>query len=224
MAKAQDKLIFYHSPWSRSVAVRWLLEELGVPYEVRLVDVQDPKKVPEEYRAIHPHKKVPAIEHGSLVVTERAAISIYLADTFPEAGLAPALGDRLRAPYLTMLVYCDSVFDPCVNAHYRGLRPAGSDYSFGSYDDLLRNLEGVLTRQEYAAGDRFTAADVQLASSLGFTMHVLQAVPRLPAFMAYLERVSGRPAHARAEQLDAELAKQLAPPQQEPSVVAQDGA
>ena len=120
---------------------------------------------------------------------------------------------RSRAAYLTSLVYVDAVFDPCVTAKVRGLNPAGSDYSFGAYDDMLQYLSKRLERHPYVAGDRFTAADTQLGSALSFTIHVLKAVPQLPVFDSYLERVTRRPAYQRATQLDAELARSLMPEQ-----------
>lgn len=198
-------LVFHHCPWSRSVSIRWLLEELGVDYQVNLVNVHAAGGADEAYRSIHPHKKVPAIQHGNLVITERAAITVYLADAFPDAGLAPAVGDPMRASYLTTLVYCDAVFDPCVTAHLRGVAHGPSDFSFGAFEDVIRNLEQRLTAHPYAAGDRFTAADIQLASSLAFTMDALQAVPRKPAFESYVARLRDRPAHLRAGRLDADL-------------------
>src|SRR5688572_24191098 len=105
-------LKFYHSPWSRSSGVFWLLEELGQPYEIGIIDIPAPGGVPEAYRAVQPNKKVPAIEHDGVVVTERAAICLYLTEAFPDAGLAPQVDDQTRAAFLTWLVYCDSVFDP----------------------------------------------------------------------------------------------------------------
>lgn len=205
MSNATPAIIFHHSPWSRAVSVRWLLEELGVPYEVKYQDIHAPKGADESYRAVHPHKKVPAIEIDGMVITERAAITIYLADRFSPGKLAPALDDPARAAYLQMLVYNDAVLDPCVAAKVHGLQYSSNDYSFGVFDDTIRNLVARLTAHPFAAGDRFTAADTQLASSLGFTMFVLNAVPHEPAFLAYLERVKDRPAHQRAEQLDLEL-------------------
>lgn len=201
-------LVFHHSPWSRSASVRWLLEELGVPYEVRFVNVHSPAGAEESYRAIQPHKKVPAIVHGSLVVTERAAITLYLADAFPEAGLAPRLTDPDRSRYLTTLVYCDSVLDPCVALRAKNIEYDGRAFSFGAFDDMVRNLERRLTETPFAAGDRFTAADTQLASSLAYTMHVLKVMPERPAFLEYLGRVLDRPANRRAAQLDEELVAQ----------------
>jgi glutathione S-transferase len=207
MSTAQPAITFFHSPYTRAAGVRWLLEELGVPYTVEFVGVHA-QQVGDGYRAIQPHKKVPAIRIGDTVVTERAAITIYLADTFAEAGLAPALDDPRRAAYLTMLVYCDAVFDPCVAARAHGVQHEPSDYSFGSFEDVIRNLDAKLTAHPYAAGPRFTAADTQLASGLGFTMNVMQVVPRLPSFLTYVERVAERPAFQRAQALDTALVQE----------------
>ena len=192
-------LKFYHAPWSRSSNVLWLMEELGQPYEVELVDIR--AGVPDAYRKIQPNKKVPAIAHDGVVVTERAAISIYLADAFPEAGLAPKIGDAARAAYLTWLVYADSVFDPAVALHTLKVEYAPSGVSFGSYEDLLANLERRLSEHEYVAGDRFTAADVQVAGSMGYVMQQ-GWVPQTPAFKAYVERCTSRPAALRAQEKD----------------------
>jgi glutathione S-transferase len=109
-----------------------------------------------------------------------------------------------------MLVYCDAVFDPAVTARARKLEHAPSDYSFGGFEDVMAHLKQYLSQHEYAAGERFTAADTQLGSSLAFTVHVLGVVPLEPEFAAYLERLSGRPAYRRSQALDAELAQSLA--------------
>ena len=199
-------LKFYHAPWSRSSNVLWLMEELGQPYEVELVDIR--AGVPDAYRKIQPNKKVPAIAHDGVVVTERAAISIYLADAFPEAGLAPKIGDAARAAYLTWLVYADSVFDPAVALHTLKVEYAPSGVSFGSYEDLLANLERRLSEHEYVAGDRFTAADVQVAGSMGYVMQQ-GWVPQTPAFKAYVERCTSRPAALRAQEKDMAWARNV---------------
>lgn len=204
-AHEQTKILFHYHPWSRAAGVRWLLEELEVTYEVNFVDPLGPGGAPEAYRAIHPHKKVPAIELDGQIVTERAAITIYLADRFSAGVLAPALDDPRRAQYLKMLVYNDSVLDPSVALHFRQIAHKPSEYSFGAYEDTIRNLKKHFGEHSFAAGSQFTAADTQLASSLGFTIHQLEAVPPEPEFLAYLARVADRPAHLRAQKLDAEL-------------------
>ncbi len=199
-------LKFYHAPWSRSTNVLWLMEELGQPYEVELIDIR--ADVPDAYRKIQPNKKVPAIEHDGVVVTERAAISIYLADAFPQAGLAPKIGDKDRAAYLTWLVYADSVFDPAVAVHTLGLEYKPSGVSFGSYDDMVANLERRLSESTYIAGERFTAADVQVAGSMGYVMQQ-KWLPEKPAFKAYVERCASRPAAKRADEKDLAWAKDV---------------
>lgn len=206
-------LEFYHTPWSRSFSVHWLLEELGQPYEMKIVDVRAKGGAPESYRKIQPSKKVPAIVDNGTIVTERAAISIYLGDRFPEAGLTPAIGDPARAPYLTMLVYCDSVLDPAVAARAQGWSYESSNsFSFGLFEDMVAYLEQVLSSRSYAAGDRFTAADTHLASSIQFTMDILKVLPEKPAFRDYLTRALARPACKRAMEKDAELIKTITPP------------
>lgn len=200
-------LKLYHAPWSRGSAMLWLLEELGIDYELVEIDIRAEGGVPESYRAVQPNKKVPAIELDGVVVTERAAITIFLADRFPEAGLAPAMNDPDRGPYLTMLVYNDAVLDPCISARAHGLEYAGNDYAFGLFDDMVAYLERVLGERPYAAGDRFTAADIQLASSIAFTMKQLKVLPERPVFVDYLGRVLERPANKRAEAKDTQLAR-----------------
>jgi glutathione S-transferase len=204
-ASKQAKILFHYHPWSRAAGVRWLLEELEVPYDVNFVDPLGPGGAPEAYRAIHPHKKVPAIEIDGQILTERAAITIYLADRFSPGALAPALDDPRRGAYLKMLVYNDSVVDPSVALHFRKIEHKPSEYSFGAYEDTIRNLKRHFSEHAFAAGAQFTAADTMLASTLGFTIHQLKAVPEEPEFLAYLARVADRPAHLRAQQLDAEL-------------------
>lgn len=205
-------LKFYCTPWSRASGVFWLLEELGKPYQVEIVDIRAPGGVPEEYRLIQPNKKVPAIEHDGVVVTERAAICLYLADTFADAGLAPAIGDRRRGEYLTRLVYCDSVFDPAIAARAQGWTYRSNNFSFGLFDDMVANLERILSRQAYAVGDSFTAADTQLAGGIGFTMNIIKVLPALSVFRDYLARATDRPAYRSYVAKEMELGKKVTPP------------
>ena len=211
-------LKFYHAPFSRAFGVFWLLEELGEDYQRIEIDLRGEGGVPEDYRKIQPSKKVPAIEHDGTVITERAAITIYLADTFTKAGLAPAIGDPTRAAYLTWNVYCDSVFDPVLCAKAHGLQYANNDYPFGLFDDMVANVERHLSANEFAAGDRFTAADTHLGSSIGYTMNVLKLLPERPIFKDYVARVEARPAFQRVSKLDYELGMAL------PSFQNQSGA
>lgn len=190
-------LTFYHAPMSRSGTTRWLLEELGVEFKLEIVDIRAEGGVPERYRAIQPNKKVPAIDHDGVIVTERAAIAAYLCDAFPEAGLAPPIGDPMRGPYLTWLVYVDSVVDPCFTAKGLGWTYENRGVAFGSFDDMARNLETTLSARPYAAGDRFTAADVSLATAVHWGLELNKLLPDRPVFRAYLDRCITRPAFQR---------------------------
>ena len=200
-------ITFYHAPWSRASSVHWLLEELGVPFEFSPVDIRAKGGVPEAYRSIQPNKKVPAIDHDGMVVTERAAITIYLADAFAGAGLAPALGDSARARYLTWLVYCDSVLDPVVAAKAHGIEFMGPRYSYGSFSEMVANLEKALSAQPYIVGDRFTAADTQIGSGIHYATNVLRVLPQNPVFTAYLDRLAARPAFQRYSRREYEMAQ-----------------
>ncbi len=191
-------LKFYHAPQSRSSGVLWLLEELGADYEIEIVDIRAPGGAPESYRAIQPNKKVPAIVHDGTIITERAAITTYLADAFPAAGLAPAIGDPRRGPYLTAIAYVDGVADPCIAARAQGFTYDGHSFSFGTFDDMAAYLERRLSAQAYAAGDSFTAADTQIGSAVFYGLNVLGVLPDRPAFRDYLARVTARPAFQRA--------------------------
>ncbi len=202
-------LKFYHAPWSRGSGVLWLLEELGVDYELNHIDIREEGGVSEDYRLIQPNKKVPAIMHDGTVITERAAITIYLADTFTGAGLAPAIGHPMRAAYLTATVYCDAVFDPCISAHAHGLKYQSNDYSFGLLEDMVAYVERRLTENKFAAGDIFTAADTQLASAINYTMVNLKALPERAVFHDYIKRIEERPAYKRAQAKDFALARSV---------------
>jgi glutathione S-transferase len=201
-------LKFYHAPWSRSSNILWLMEELGVDYTLEHVDIRQEGGVPEAYRKVQPNKKVPAIEHDGVVVTERAAIAIYLCDVFPEGGLAPKAGDKDRAAYLTWLVYADAVFDPAVAARAQGWEYVSNNFSFGSFEDMLGNLERRLKASPFIAGERFTAADVATAGNMAYVMQQ-GWLPKLPAFEDYVGRTSERPAAKRAQEKDMALARNV---------------
>ncbi|PZO01081.1 MAG: glutathione S-transferase [Hyphomicrobiales bacterium] len=199
-------LTFYHAPQSRSFSILWLLEELGEPYDMQLVDIRGEDGAPESYREIQPHKKVPAIVHDGVIVAERAAITLYLGDAFPGAGLAPAVGAPDRAAYLTALVYADAVLDPVIATKALGLSYQPSSVSFGSLDDAVAHLERRLAHG-HAAGERFTAADTQIGTAMYYGMNLINVLPRRPAFEAYMERMLARPALQRTLAKEEELAK-----------------
>ena len=199
-------LTFYHAPHSRSFSVLWLLEELGQPYQMEIVDIRAESGPPESYRAIQPHKKVPAIIHDGTTVTERAAICLYLTERFPDAGLAPAIGDADRAAFLTTLIYSDAVLDPIIATSMLKFQYEPRAFSFGSHADTIANLAKRLGEHPYAAGERFTAADTQLGAGIHFGMNIVGVLPRLPVFEAYMRRMIERPALQRTMQKDSSFA------------------
>lgn len=189
-------LVFYTNPRSRGAIVHWMLEEVGAAYETVSLEYGPAMKGPE-YRAINPMGKVPAIRHGAVVVTEAAAICAYLADAFPEAGLAPAVGER--GAYYRWLFFAAGPLDAAttnlalevvVPDERRGL------VGYGSMEDVLETLERAVEGRAYVAGDAFSAADVMLGSSLGWGM-MFGTVPRRGAFEAYVEGLKARPAWQR---------------------------
>jgi glutathione S-transferase len=199
-------LTFYHAPNSRSAGTRALLEELGAAYELHPLDLKAGDQRRPDYLAINPLGKVPAIVHQGELITEQGAIYTYLADLFPEAGLAPPIGDRLRGPYLRWLFYYGSCFEPAVVDRAMKREPTPpSTCPYGDYDSMLATLVAQLRPGPYLLGDRFTAADVLWGGALGW-MIGFKLVPDLPELVAYSSRVAARPAVIAAAAKDAELA------------------
>lgn len=199
----------FHSPRSRSRGVRALLEELGASYDLHVLDMNKNQQREPAYLAINPMGKVPAIRHGDAIVTEQPAIFLYLADLYASAGLAPAIGDALRGPYLRWTVFYGSCFEPAVID--RSMQREGGQRStspYGDYDTMLGVLTGQLRTGPWLLGERFTAADVLWGSALAWTT-AFKLVPDLPEIGEYIRRVNSRPAIARARELDEELARSL---------------
>ena len=198
-----DDLVFYTHPMSRGRTVRWMLEEVGVPYRTVLLEYGTTMKAPD-YLAINPMGKVPAIRHGDTVVTESAAICAYLADAFPDAGLAPPHGDRLRGPYYRWMFFGAGPVEAAVtNKALNFVVPEGRERmaGYGSFADVLNGLETAVSGGEYLTGDRFTAADVYLGSAIGFGM-MFGGIEKRPSFERYWARISARPAAIRAREID----------------------
>jgi glutathione S-transferase len=198
-----DELVFYTNPMSRGRIVRWMLEEVGRPYRTEVLDYGTTMKSPE-YLAVNPMGKVPAIRHGDTVVTEAAAICAYLADAFPEAGLAPPRGERLRGPYYRWLFFGAGAIEAAVTNKAMGfeLPPDRKPMAgYGSLDDVLNALEGALAKGDYLAGERFTAADLYVGAQLGWGM-MFGTIEKRPVFERYFERLSARPAAVRANEID----------------------
>ena len=198
------ELTFFHSPQTRSGGVLVLLEELGAPYTLQLLNMKKGEQREAAYLAINPMGKVPAILHGDALVTEQVAVYLYLADLFPQAGLTPAIGDPLRGPFLRWLAFYGSSFEPALVDKSQGHAPSPSMAPYGDYDTMLKTLVDQLGRGPYILGERFTAADVLWGTALNWTT-MFKLVPELPVIKAYIERVNARPAFARAREKDAAL-------------------
>lgn len=197
---------FFHCPNSRSAGTRILLEELGAPYELVAMNMKAGQTRGAEYLAVNPMGKVPAIVHEGALVTEQPAVYIYLADLFPEAGLAPAIGDPLRGPYLRWLAFYGSCFEPAIVDRAMKREPAPASTSpYGDYDTMLKTLTDQLAPGPWLLGERFTAADVLWGTALNW-ITMFKLVERTPLIGGYIERVLARPAAARARALDDALA------------------
>jgi glutathione S-transferase len=203
---ANDTIVFFHSPNTRSSGTRILLEELGAPHELRAVNMKAGEQRKPEFLAVNPMGKVPAILHRGELVTEQVAIFIYLADLFPQAGLAPARDDRLRGPYLRWMAYYGSSFEPAVVDRALKREPGPLNMvPYGDYDTMLKTVTDQLAKGPYLLGERTTAADVLWGTALRWTT-MFKLVPELPVIMDYVKRVTGRAAVAKVSELDGKLA------------------
>ncbi len=198
-------VVLFHALQSRSVGVRALLEELKASYELRVLNLKGGEQRQAAYLEINPMGKVPAILHQGALVTEQAAVYMYLAELYPEAGLSPAVGDPLRGPYLRWMVFYGSCFEPAVTDRFMKHEPAPASTSpYGDFDTMFGTLTAQLSQGPWLLGERFTAADVLWGTALRWIL-MFGLVPKLPELEAYVARVTQRPAVQRAAALDAEL-------------------
>ncbi len=203
-------VIFFHTPNSRSAGVLALLKELGAPYHLRVLNMRAGGTRDPAYLAINPMGKVPALLHDNALITEQVAIYLYLADLYPEAGLAPPIGDLLRGPYLRWMAFYGSSFEPAVIDRALKRDPAPpSMCPYGDYDTMLTTVVAQLSKGPFILGDKFTAADVLGGTSLAWTTG-FKLVPELPELTSYIAAVAARPAIAAAKAEDASLAAALA--------------
>ena len=196
-----DELVFYTSPMSRGRIARWMLEEVGQPYRTVFLDFATTAKTPE-YLALNPMGKVPTLVHGKTVVTEAAAVCAYLADAFPEAGLAPEPAQR-GAYYRWMFFAAGPVEAAITNRALAVEVPREREVlvGYGSYERVMDTLEAAVGGGGYVAGDAFSAADVYFGSAIGWGLR-FGTIEDRPAFTAYWQRIADRPAAVRARALD----------------------
>src|SRR5690606_37356538 len=208
----ESELVFHTNPMSRGRIVRWMLEELDVTYRTVIQEYGKGMKAPE-YLAINPMGKVPAIQHRGVVVTEAAAICAYLADAFPQAGLAPAVDDPQRGPYLRWMFFAAGPVEAAVTARALGQLPPPEKAGFvgyGSFEQAMDTLEqAVASASPWLLGERFTAADVYVGSQVDYGL-AFKSIPGRAAFTAWAERLRGREAYQRAQAKDDALIPQRA--------------
>jgi glutathione S-transferase len=206
-------LIFYHNPQSRGRIIRWMLEEIGQPYETEVIPYDQMKS--ERYLAIHPLGKVPALKHNGHVLTECAAICAYLADVFPGAGLGPRADEK--ADYFRWLFYAAGPLEAAISNQAMGWQvPAERErmFGYGNFEKAVAAVDELLTLRDYVCGDRFTAADVYVGSQIMFPLQ-FGMLPERDSFLRYRDRLHDRPAYNRANEIDEKIIEELGlrPPQ-----------
>lgn len=195
------ELVFYTNPMSRGRMVRWMLEETGVSYRTEILEYGKSMKA-AEYLAVNPLGKVPAIRHGAAVITETAAICAYLADAFPEAGLAPPPAQR--AAYYRWLFFFSGPLEAVIINRALGFEVPDDKRmmaGYGGFEQMMDIVEQALSGSPYIAGDTFSAADVYCGSQVGFGLQ-FGSMEKRPAFVDYWKRISDREAYRRARTLD----------------------
>ncbi|MEH6699441.1 MAG: glutathione S-transferase family protein [Brevundimonas sp.] len=199
-----DDITFYTNPMSRGRIVRWMLEEVGRPYRTELLDYGTTMKG-ADYLAINPMGKVPAIVCDGEVVTECAAICTFLADRFPEAGLAPGPQEAGRGTFLRWMFFAAGPLEAAVTAKSMNLlAPAdkAGTLGYGTFEAAIDALEGAVSGDgPRILGDRFSAADVYVGSQINWGL-MFKSIPDRPAFVAYADRLRARPAYLRASEID----------------------
>lgn len=194
---AKRGITLYHSPASRAFIAYWMLEEIGVPFDVKTVDIAKGEQKKPDYLKINPAGKVPALSDGKAVVTETPAVCIYLADRYAYGGLAPRIDDPRRGEYLRWMVYSSAVVDPAAELHSRHMDLPGNQAGFGAFDDMVRVLDQHLSRHPYLVGETFTAADVALGGTVSMLLYQ-KKLPETAALVEYNARLTGRDAYHRA--------------------------
>jgi glutathione S-transferase len=194
----------YWAPKTRSLRALWLLEEIGAPYERVLVDLKNGGQRTPAYHAINPMEKVPALKDGEACVAESGALVAYVADKFPGAGLAPAIGDPKRGRYLQWLFFSGSCVEAAITQKFANLQMPEGSAGWGSFDKVFNVLGEAVSASPFLLGEDFSAADILIASDLHFVINVFKMLEPRPEFSAYLERCQSRPAFARAVKIDAD--------------------
>jgi glutathione S-transferase len=198
-------IVLYHHPFSRAATVVWMLEEVGVEHELRFVDIMKGAHKQPEFLALNPMGKLPALTDGDTVVTETAAIGLYLADRYSAGKLAPAVDDAARGTYLRWSLFAPSVIEPGAMAKAAGWAYKPGQAGWGDYESMLHTMESAVKGRDFLLGDRFSMADVIFGGTLRYMLRFKMLEPT-PVFAEYSERLAARPALQRAEARNAKIA------------------
>ncbi len=191
-------------PQTRASRILWMLEEMDEPFEVEMVDIRNPETKTAEFLAASPMGKVPAIEDGPVKIADSSAIALYLADRYPASGLAPAIEDPLRGSYLYWMTFTPGVIEPSMAEKFNQWEVNRGSSGWGDYDLMMEVLEKGLKDGPWLLGERFSAADILVGSSIYF-MKLFGILPETPVLETYLEQCLARPAYVKALARDAEL-------------------
>lgn len=199
-------ITLYHHPFSRAAATLWTLEEIGQPYELQHVDIMAGAQKKPPVIDLNPMGKVPVLVDGDTVVTENAAIALYLADRYASGRLAPKLDDPQRATYLRWSLFAPSVIEPGMTTKANGWDAKPGQVGWGDYASMIKTMEHALAGRDYVLGETFSMADVIFGGTIRFMLRFKLLEPA-PTFTAYAARLDARPASQRADARNAEIAK-----------------
>ena len=196
-------LTLYHAVPSRSMVVHWMLEEVGEPFEIKLLSLEAEDHKTDEYLAINPMGRVPTLVHGDVIVTETAAICAYLADAFPGKNLGVELDSPDRGAYFRWLFFAPVSAEPSILWQALGEVKAENDYlPFADIESVADTLVSAVKEKEFVVGDHFTAADVMIGMTIMWGTQLMPVLPKRPEIVAYWERLGQRPAWQRASAKD----------------------
>jgi glutathione S-transferase len=199
-------LTLYHASPSRSSVALWMLEEIGQPYDIKLISLSNGDNMKPDYLAINPMGKVPALKHGDTIITELAAICTYLADEFPQAKLNVPIGTPRRGVYLKWLFFNPGCLEPAVidRAAPRKETARRAMLGYGDFDTVMNVLAKAVEKSPWLIGEQFTAADVLIGANLRWGM-MFKMIPDRRELTDYAARCAARPAAQRAEVRDKEM-------------------
>jgi glutathione S-transferase len=200
-------IVLHHHPYSRAANVVWMLEEVGTPYELRYVDIMKGEQKSPELIAMNPMGKLPVLVDGEQIVTESAAIALYLADRYAYGRLSPKVDDPARGTYLRWSLFAPSVIEPGSMAKAQEWPFKEGQAGWGSYDAMILSMESAIAKGPWILGETFSMADVIFGGTLRYMLTFKMLEPRA-LFTAYAERLGARPAHKLAEEKNQAIRKE----------------